>query len=47
MFNYKRLIQIKLILILIFITNVSFADNHNFNEILEIIQKDLLKHEEN
>ncbi|MDA8537579.1 tol-pal system protein YbgF [Candidatus Pelagibacter bacterium] len=41
MFNYKRLIQIKLILILIFITNVSFADNHNFNEILEIIQKDL------
>ncbi|MDA9604494.1 tol-pal system protein YbgF [Candidatus Pelagibacter sp.] len=41
MFNYKKIIQINISLILIFFTNISFADNHNFNEIIELIQKDL------
>ena len=41
MINYKKLIQIKLTFIFIFINNISFADNHNLNEVLELIQKDL------
>ena len=41
MFNYKKIIQINISFILIFFTNISFADNHNFNEIIELIQKDL------
>ena len=41
MFNYKKIIQLKLILIFIFFPNIIFADNHNINEILELIQKDL------
>ena len=41
MFNYKKVIQIKAVFIFILLSNVSFADNHNFNEILELIQKDL------
>jgi len=41
MFNYKKIIQIKAAFIFILLSNVSFADNHNFNEILELIQKDL------
>ena len=41
MFNYKKLIQLKIIFLLIFLPNITFADNHNLNEILEIIQKDL------
>jgi len=41
MFNYKKLIKIKLILIIIFISNIALADNHNFNEVLNLIQKDL------
>ena len=41
MFNYKKLIQLKLIFILIFITNTALADNHNLNEVLNLIQKDL------
>ena len=41
MFNYKKLIQLKLTFIFIFLPNVVFADNHNLNEILELIQKDL------
>ena len=41
MFNYKKLIQLKLTFIFIFLSNVVFADNHNLNEILELIQKDL------
>ena len=41
MFNYKKLIQLKFTFIFIFLSNVVFADNHNLNEILEIIQKDL------
>jgi tol-pal system protein YbgF len=43
MFNYKKLIQLKFIFIFIFtfLSNLVFADNHNLNEILELIQKDL------
>ena len=41
MFNYKKLIQLKFILIFVFLSNVVLADNHNINEILELIQKDL------
>ena len=41
MFNYKKLIQLKFTFIFLFFFNVAFADNHNLNEILELIQKDL------
>ena len=41
MFNYKKLIQLKLTFIFIFISNIAFADNHNLSEVLELIQKDL------
>jgi len=41
MFNYKKLISLKIIFIGIFINNVSLANNHNLNEILELIQSDL------
>ena len=41
MSNYKKIIQLKIILIFIFFPNVSFSDDHNFNEVLKLIQKDL------
>jgi tol-pal system protein YbgF len=41
MFNYKKLTQLKFTFIVIFFSNVVFADNHNLNEILELMQKDL------
>ena len=41
MFNYKKLIHLKLTFLLIFLSNIAFADNHNLNEVLELIQKDL------
>jgi len=41
MFNYKKLIQLKIIFILTFISNIALADSHNLNEVLELIQKDL------
>ena len=41
MFNYKKIIFAKLTLIFIFFCTFSSADNHNLNEILELIQKDL------
>ena len=41
MFNYKKFFQLKLTFIFIFLSNVVFADNHNLNEVLELIQKDL------
>jgi len=41
MFNYKKIIRLKLILVFIFFPNIIFADNHNINEILDLIQKDL------
>ena len=39
MFNYKKLIQFTFTFI--FLSNLVFADNHNLNEVLELIQKDL------
>ena len=41
MFNFKKLINLKFTFIFIFLSNIAFADNHNLNEILELIQKDL------
>jgi tol-pal system protein YbgF len=41
MSNYKRLINLKFTFLFIFLSNVVFADNHNLNEVLELIQKDL------
>jgi tol-pal system protein YbgF len=41
MFNYKKLFQLKTAIFFILLSNISFADNHNLNEVLEIIQKDL------
>ena len=41
MLNYKKLIQLKFTFLFIFLSNVVLADNHNLNEILELIQKDL------
>jgi tol-pal system protein YbgF len=41
MFNYKKIIQLKIVVILILFTNISFADNHNIKEVLELIQKDI------
>jgi len=41
MLNYKKIIQLKLILVFILFPNIIFADNHNINEILDLIQKDL------
>ena len=41
MFNYKKLVKIKITFFFILFANVSFADNHNLNEILELIQKDI------
>jgi len=41
MFGYKKLIQLKTIVVFILFSSTCFADNHNFNEILELIQKDL------
>tara|TARA_B100000767_G_scaffold132371_1_gene125701 strand:- start:1585 stop:2568 length:984 start_codon:yes stop_codon:yes gene_type:complete len=41
MFNYKKIAQISITLTFIFFSNISSADNHNFNEVLELIQKDL------
>jgi len=47
MFNYKNLIHLKFTFIFIFFSNVAFSDNHNLNEILELIQKDLKTLEDN
>ena len=41
MFNYRNLFKLKLILIFIFFSNIASADNHNLNEVLDLIQKDL------
>ena len=41
MFNYKKLIQLNLIFLFTFLPCVVFADNHNLNEVLKLIQKDL------
>jgi len=41
MFNYKKIIQLKLIFVFIFFSNTALADKHNLREILDLIQKDL------
>jgi tol-pal system protein YbgF len=41
MFNYKKLVKLKLTFIFIFLSNIALADNHDLNEILTLIQKDL------
>ena len=41
MYIYKNLIQLKIIFLLIFLPKITFADSHNLNEVLELIQKDL------
>ena len=41
MFSCKKLIQLKIIVVFILFSSTCFADNHNLNEILELIQKDL------
>ena len=41
MFNYKKFLILKLVFIFIFVSNFVLADNHNFKEVLDLIQKDL------
>ncbi|WP_415300443.1 tol-pal system protein YbgF [Candidatus Pelagibacter sp. Uisw_134_02] len=41
MFNYKKIIHIKITFLFIFFSNIALADNHSINEVLELIQKDL------
>ena len=41
MFNYKKLFYLKITFLFIFFSNIANADNHNLNEVLELIQKDL------
>ena len=41
MVNYKKLNKLKFIILFILISNVTLADNHNLNKVLELIQKDL------
>jgi len=41
MFNYRKLIQLKLTFIFLLISNIALTDNHNLNEVLDLIQKDL------
>ena len=41
MIDYKKIIQLKLTFIFIFISNIAIADNHNLDEVLKLIQKDL------
>ena len=41
MFNYRKLIQVKLTFIFICISTIAFTDNHNLYEVLDLIRKDL------
>ena len=41
MFNYKKIFELKVAFIFIFFSNIALAENHNLNEVLELIQKDL------
>ena len=41
MFSYKKLIYLKFTFLFILFSNVVFADSHNLNEVLKLIQKDL------
>jgi len=41
MFSCKKIIQLKIIVTFFIFSSVCYADNHNLNEILDLIQKDL------
>ena len=41
MFSYKKLIKFKITIVFILFSSISYADNHNLYEVLELIQKDL------
>ena len=41
MHNYKKLIRLTVIFIFVVFNNISFADIHNLNEVLELIRKDI------
>ena len=41
MLNYKKIFHIKALALFILFSNITLADNHNLNEVLELIQKDL------
>jgi tol-pal system protein YbgF len=41
MLSYKKILQIKIVAIFVLFSPYVFADNHNLNEILQLIQKDL------
>ena len=41
MFGYKKIIKLQIIAIFFLFSNICYSDNHNLNEILELIQKDL------
>ena len=41
MLRYKKILQIKIVAIFVLFSPYVFADNHNLNEILQLIQKDL------
>jgi tol-pal system protein YbgF len=41
MFNYKKIVWLKLTLLFILFSNIALADNHDLNKILDLIQKDL------
>ena len=41
MLSYKKIFHIKALALFILFSNITLADNHNINEVLELIQKDL------
>ena len=41
MLSYKKIFHIKVLALFILFSNITLADNHNLNEVLELIQKDL------
>jgi len=41
MLSYKKIFYIKALALFILFSNITLADNHNLNEVLELIQKDL------
>ena len=41
MFGCKKIFHLKTVVMLVFFSNIALAENHNLNEVLELIQKDL------
>ena len=41
MLSYKKIFHIKALALFMLFSNITLADNHNLNEVLELIQKDL------